>query len=138
MQAAAHNLGSTVPMHYRELMPSPQLAEVVDRFWFFRSEGDRARTTPVQHCVPHGTMVLILVLRGEAHVRINGAEERLPPALVVGVQQKPVLWSMRGQSFTMGVHLKPEAALRLFRMPLAEVVPLYIATEDLLGAEWIR
>ena len=125
-------------MHYRELMPSPQLAEVVDRFWFFRSEGDRARTTPVQHCVPHGTMVLILVLRGEAHVRINGTEERLPPALVVGVQQKPVLWSMRGQSFTMGVHLKPEAALRLFRMPLAEVVPLYIATEDLLGAEWIR
>lgn len=137
MQAAG-DIGTTVPMHYREGLPSPQLAGMVDRTWFFRTGGSGALTTPVQQCVPHGTTVLILILRGEAHVLINGTPERLPAVHIVGVQRKPVLWTMNGRSLAMGVHLKPEAALRLFRMPLREVSPVYTAAEELLGAEWGR
>lgn len=135
---ATTDIGTTIPMHYREIMPSAGLADVVDRFWFFRSEGTPDQITPAQQCVPLGTTVLILVLRGEAHALIDGTEERLPSVHIVGVQQKPVLWTMSGQSFAMGVHLKPDAALRLFRLPLKEVSPIYTAADELLGTAWSR
>lgn len=135
-QDASANADLCWSVSYREHGPTPALSELVDRFWFFRSNGRDDQETPLQQCIPMGMVEVILMLRGRAHGFFDGRWMRFPQAYVVGVLREPVRWTMSGNGWMMGVRLRPEAAIRLFGMPLKEVSGFYTEAQELLGARW--
>ena len=104
---------------YREYGVSPFLKGVVYGCWSMTSEGNSREQSPIQHCFPAGFIELIIQVRGERMMGYDSAKAfRYPESIFTGIFERAALWSIPGDSELFGIRLYPEAAMKLFPVPL--------------------
>ena len=82
---------------YQEFKPSAELQQYVECYWLHRFETVGERESPVQRCMPFGTLELILHLDdNRCNAFFDGQWEKLPPAFLVGLYRDAVQWKTVG------------------------------------------
>ncbi|MGG7665349.1 DUF6597 domain-containing transcriptional factor [Dyadobacter sp. BHUBP1] len=121
---------------YQEFKPSAELQPYVECYWLHRFETVGERESPVQRCIPFGTLELILHLDdNRCNALFDGQWEKLPPAFLVGLYRDAVQWKTVGSCRKFGIRLRPESALELFRIPIAPLFNQFTDVESCFGSE---
>jgi len=117
-----------MPLEYREVAPSPQLAPFVKCYWTLRGEPDGA--PEVERILPDGAFELVFHF-GDPFAS-NGAVQ--PHAMLVGQIRRPTLILASRRVDVLGVRFKVGGAAAFFKEPLSafrdEILPLDIRPED--------
>lgn len=108
-------------MLYREIQPTPALAQFVECFWTLENDGGKAVAQP-ERLLPDGCVELILNFgeRFREH-KDNGKEERQPQHLLVGQMTRPVLIAPTGSVQLLGIRFHPGGTFPFFRIPMQEL-----------------
>lgn len=119
---------------YQEFQPSDELLPYVECYWLHRFETQGERESPVQRCMPFGTLELILHLDdNRCDALFDGQWEKLPPAFLVGLYRDAVQWKTVGSCRKFGIRLRPESALELFKIPIAPLFNQFTDLESCFG-----
>ena len=97
-------------LSFLRLVPSPDLAEWVENFWFMRGEGPGAM--PDGHRIlPDGCMEFVFQLADPFRERLpDGRFSLQPHLLLVGQMERRVDIEPSGSIHTVGVHFRPAGA----------------------------
>ena len=121
---------------YQEFKPSAALQPFVDTYWLHHFETDTNEESPVQRCLPFGTLEIIFHLDdNHCHVLINNNWQKLPLAFFVGLYRDTVQWKSVGTGRKFGIQLKPESLLQLFNVPVASLFNDFTDLENVFGRE---
>ncbi|MFC5411533.1 DUF6597 domain-containing transcriptional factor [Larkinella bovis] len=119
---------------YQEFRPSPALQPFVECYWLhcFKTRG--REESPVQRCLPFGTLELIIHLDdNRAHALFNDRWQELPQAFFAGLYQDAVQWKSVGTTRKFGIQLKPESLPQLFNVPIASLFNNFTDLETFFG-----
>jgi AraC-like DNA-binding protein len=108
-------------VEYNEYRPSPALASLVHRVWTLRgtAPGERA---PFQRALPDGRAELIFNLGDSFEQLEQGQPIEQPRTLIVGTTRRAMRIRPTGKVDLIGVRLRPDAAVGLFRVPGCELM----------------
>ena len=108
-------------MLYREIQPTPVLAQFVECFWTLENDASTAATQP-ERLLPDGCVELILNFgeRFREH-KDDGREERQPQHLLVGQMTRPILIAPTGSVQLLGIRFHPGGTRPFFRIPMQEL-----------------
>jgi len=108
-------------MLYREIQPTPALAQFVECFWTLEKDGSTAAAQP-ERLLPDGCVELILNFgeRFREH-KDDGKAERQPQHLLVGQMTRPILITPTGSVQLLGIRFHPGGTLPFFRIPMQEL-----------------
>lgn len=108
-------------MLYREIQPTPALAQFVECFWTLENDGSPTAAKP-ERLLPDGCVELILNFgeRFREH-KENGQEEHQPQHLLVGQMTKPILIAPTGSVLLLGTRFQPGGTFPFFRIPMLEL-----------------
>ncbi|WP_353721177.1 AraC family transcriptional regulator [Dyadobacter sp. 676] len=121
---------------YQEFRPSPELQQYVECYWLHRFETKGDQESPVQRCMPFGTLELILHLDdNRCRALFEESWQLLPPAFFVGLFRDVVHWKTVGSCRKFGIRLRPESALELFAVPIAPLFNQFTDLESCFGKE---
>ena len=113
-------------IEYLEHPPAASLGPWVDRYWSFRTKGPAEAITPEQCCIPLGMPEFMAHLYGRPSEGLfRGSWTAFPRAYFTGISLRPMVWHMQGTGCMVGMRLKPEGALRLLGLPLAQLCNSY-------------
>ena len=121
--------------------PSKELASYVQCYWVTETSGADTEQTDEQICFPLGMVDWIIQTDGDNHFCAFDLEgNEFPKNYIVGIMSEPVKWKMRGSARLIGIRFKPEGMLKLFKIPLKELVNQSVPTEYLMKkeAEFLR
>lgn len=119
---------------YQEFTPSPALQPFIECYWLHHFEASGNLESPVQRCLPFGTLELIIHLDDNcAHAFFNGCWQKLPQAFFAGLYQDAVQWKSVGTVRKFGIQLKPEGLTQLFNMPIASMFNNFTDVESFFG-----
>ncbi|MBK7935653.1 MAG: AraC family transcriptional regulator [Lewinellaceae bacterium] len=120
-----------------ENFPIPaDLKPYLGSIWYFEAEGPETEISPVQYCLPTGMIELIIHVKPPLHsVKWRGQWTVFPEAFIAGVQTEHVAWWAPGGTTIMGIHIKPEAFMKLFGHPAGELAENYADVSQFLGSE---
>jgi AraC-like DNA-binding protein len=119
---------------YQEFKPSAALQPFVECYWLHHFKANGEEESPVQRCLPFGTLELIIHLDdNRAHVCFNGTWHKLPQAFFAGLYQDAVHWKSVGTVRKFGIQLKPESLPQLFKVPVASLFNNFTDLESLFG-----
>ncbi|UFH56385.1 AraC family transcriptional regulator [Spirosoma sp. KNUC1025] len=121
---------------YQEFKPSAALEPFVDYYWLHTFEADGNQESPVQRCLPFGTLEIILHL-DDNHCQVlhNNYWQKLPHGFFVGLYRDAVQWKCVGSGRKFGIQLKPESLLQLFNIPVASLFNNFTDLETFFGKE---
>lgn len=119
---------------YQEFKPSAALQPFVECYWLHHFKASGQEESPVQRCLPFGTLELIIHLDdNRAHVSFNNTWQQLPQAFFAGLYQDAVHWKSIGTVRKFGIQLKPECLPQLFNVPVASLFNNFTDLETLFG-----
>lgn len=118
---------------YREYEPSPLLSPYVDTYWYQSFHNADGIQAPVQRCLPLGMMEIIIHFGDKCFIDFEDKWEQLPDAYFVGIYKDPVRWVPGGESSLLGIRLKPESLLKMFKIPAAKLFNNYVDIESMVG-----
>ncbi|GAB3507660.1 hypothetical protein GCM10027341_42580 [Spirosoma knui] len=119
---------------YQEFKPSAALQPFVECYWLHHFKTSGQEESPVQRCLPFGTLELIIHLDdNRAHVCFNDTWHKLPQAFFAGLYQDAVHWKSIGTVRKFGIQLKPECLPQLFKVPVASLFNNFTDLESLFG-----
>ena len=108
--------------NHQEFKPSPVLYPFVENYWLHSFEAADNQESPVQRCLPVGTLEIIIHLDDNpCQALINNHWQKLPKAFLVGLYRETVQWKSVGSERKFGIQLKPESLLQLFNLPVASL-----------------
>ncbi|AWH84315.1 hypothetical protein HYN59_03930 [Flavobacterium album] len=117
---------------YREIQPSPELQSYVDCYWMQTFTETAGELSPIQRCLPFGTVELIAHLDdNRCEVLFDGIWHKLPQVFLAGLYRDTVLWRSPGDSRKFGIRLKPEALYSLFKMPASALYNDYTSIDNI-------
>jgi methylphosphotriester-DNA--protein-cysteine methyltransferase len=117
------------PFHYQELAPPPDLAAVVECFWFASGPGGG-----VEHIVPDGCPELVVQLGASMRAGDEGGPfSAQPRALVVGSRERPLQVSPTDAFATVGARIRPGGLGRLAGTSARELSDGWVSLEALFG-----
>jgi AraC-like DNA-binding protein len=115
------DIGCSVPaMEYRELVPRPELALLLDRIWTL--EGYAAPGEPPEPVLPDGRPEIVIHL-GDPFERLEGADtaERQASLLYAGQLSGQLLLRPAGRVAVLGLRFHPHGAAAILPMPQHEL-----------------
>ncbi|GAB3897320.1 hypothetical protein GCM10028803_15690 [Larkinella knui] len=119
---------------YQEFKPSPALEPFVECYWLHHFEASDNEESPVQRCLPFGTLELIIHLDDtRAFALFNNQWQKLPQAFFAGLYQDAVHWKSVGTTRKFGIQLKPETLPQLFNVPIASLFNNFTDMETFFG-----
>ncbi|GAB3247129.1 helix-turn-helix domain-containing protein [Larkinella harenae] len=119
---------------YQEFKPSVALQPFVECYWLHCFETSGREESPVQRCLPFGTLELILHLDdNRAYAFFNDCWQELPQAFFAGLYQDAVHWKSIGTTRKFGIQLKPESLPQLFNVPIASLFNNFTDLETFFG-----
>jgi AraC-like DNA-binding protein len=119
---------------YQEFKPQEVLQPFVECYWLHTFETIGDGESPVQRCLPFGTLELILHLDdNRCHVFADETWQTLPQAFFVGIYRDAVQWKSVGSGRKFGIRLKPESLPHLFHVPVASLFNNFTDTETFFG-----
>lgn len=121
---------------YQEFKPSAPLQPFVECYWLHHFKANGQEESPVQRCLPFGTLELIFHLDDtRAFVCFNNVWQKLPQAFFAGLYQDTVFWKSVGTVRKFGIQLKPESLPQLFNVPVASMFNSFTDLETFFGKE---
>lgn len=115
----------------RKYSPGPQISEIVEGYFSFSFDDPGNNCSPVQRCMPLGSMGLFIHTRGGRAFYIRNNETGfLPQASVVGIISEMVRWTIPSGTSLFCVMLRPEGMLRLFGSSLASCYNTCVDAEE--------
>ena len=119
-------------MRYRELPPAPDLAGIVDCYWFLEEEaGPLLAAEPV---LPDGCVEMVFHIEGRFHSGLAERRRRQPEAVIVGQLTRPFHLAATERVHTFGVRFRPGGARALLPMPVHLLTDREESLESVLGA----
>ena len=113
------------------------LQPYISSVWFCTGTGDAHETSSVQMCLPTGMCELILHTTDKRHtVKWKGEWMEFPEAFLTGVQTERVEWTMTGGTQLMGISIKPEAFVTLFRQSVGDLADNYADARDIMDRQF--
>ena len=106
-------------MRYRE-HPVPEsrgLQAVVETIWTLESDGPAGPTTAADPVIPDGRAEIIVHFGDPFDRLVNGGFERQPSTLFVGQLTEAILLRPANRVSVLGIRLKPQGAVALWRDP---------------------
>jgi len=120
-------------MHYRTILPNPQLAKHVECFWLLESRGQPREVAP-ERIMPDGCIELIFNLADPfKRYHANGVIETQPQTLVAGQMRSYALIEPTGRVKLFGVRFHPGGAFPFLRFPVCELTDSIINFENVLS-----
>ncbi|WP_138990062.1 helix-turn-helix domain-containing protein [Larkinella sp. C7] len=124
---------------YQEFKPSAALQPFVECYWLHHFETSGNEESPLQRCLPFGTLELIMHLDdNRAYVLFDKQWHKLPQAFFAGLYQDAVQWKSVGTTRKFGIQLKPESLPQLFNVPGASLFNNFTDLESLFGKRMNR
>ncbi|GAB3949913.1 hypothetical protein GCM10028805_27050 [Spirosoma harenae] len=121
---------------YQEFKPSPALQPFVECYWLHHFETVGQEESPVQRCLPFGTLELIIHLDDNpAYVLMDNNWQKLPQGFFVGLYRGNVHWKAVGSGRKFGIRLKPESLLQLFNIPVASLFNNFTDLDSFFGRD---
>ena len=121
---------------YQEFKPSAALQPFVECYWLHHFKASSNEESPVQRCLPFGTLELIIHLDDtRAYVYFDNVWQKLPKAFFAGLYQDTVQWKSVGTVRKFGIQLKPESLPQLFNVPVASMFNNFTDLETFFGKE---
>lgn len=121
---------------YQEFEPSAALQPFVECYWLHHFKTDGNKESPVQRCLPFGTLELILHLDdNRSYALFDNTWHHLPQAFFTGLYRDPVQWKTVGTIRKFGIQLKPECLPQLFNVPIASLFNNFTDLETFFGKE---
>ena len=120
-------------MRYDSAVPSPPLAEFIERFWQCSDDPSHLR----ERILPGGTFELVVNLQDD-EIRIYdplhpGHFRRYSGAVVSGTYRRSFLIDPKQHASIIGVHFKPGGAFPFLGLPADEMTDTHLDLESLWG-----
>lgn len=114
--------------------PPPHLSDIVERVWFFGTDGSEQECSCWKSCPSIGAIELILLYQGPNTLTyVSGEVISYPRAYFTGVSETPIQWAQAGNSRMMGLRLRPEGLLRILPDPPSTFMNTHLDAELVFG-----